>query len=223
MSLESLASATSASANAKTNEAALNGTGTLGQNEFLKLMMAQLKNQDPMKPLDPTAFVSQLAQFSTVTSIENMGTTLTDLSDSMRSSQVLSGSSMIGRDVLAAGESAVLTAGGTIKGAVELPEAVTDLSVSVYDAGGQLVKTFEVSPAKGINEFTWDGTKLDGTAAAAGSYSFEVTATYGGADYAVEPLFVSRVASVTIDSRSNELTLNTNNGAYALDDVLRVM
>src|SRR6185295_17184769 len=84
----------------------------LGQNEFLKLILAQLKNQDPFKAMDPSQFLGQLAQFGT-------------LSDSMRSSQVLDGSTMIGREVLVASEGATLQAEGSVHGAFDVPAGAT--------------------------------------------------------------------------------------------------
>ncbi|MET0660836.1 MAG: flagellar hook capping FlgD N-terminal domain-containing protein [Steroidobacteraceae bacterium] len=72
----------------------------LGQGEFLKLMIAQLRNQDPFKAMDPTQFLGQLAQFGTVSGIQEMQSAFTTLSDSMRASQVLDGATMVGRDVL---------------------------------------------------------------------------------------------------------------------------
>src|SRR4029450_3877723 len=83
----------------------------LGQNEFLKLMLAQMKNQDPMKPQDPSTFLTQLAQFTQVTGIQNMQTSMADLASSMRSTQVLSGTSLVGHDVLAPATKDTIAAG----------------------------------------------------------------------------------------------------------------
>src|SRR3954467_3273015 len=91
----------------------------LGQNEFLKLMIAQLKNQDPFKAMDPSQFLGQLAQFGTVSGIQEMKAAFGTLSDAMRSSQVLDGSAMIGRDVLVASEDATLQAEGSVRGALD--------------------------------------------------------------------------------------------------------
>src|SRR5688500_6199342 len=87
----------------------INGTRTnttekndeLGQNAFLNPIIAQLKNQDPMKPQDPSQFMSQLAQFSQVTSTQNMEKSIEGLASSLRSTQVLNGTSLVGHDVLA--------------------------------------------------------------------------------------------------------------------------
>src|SRR4026209_1422384 len=80
----------------------------LGQAEFLQLMLAQLKNQDPFKAMDPSQFLGQLAQFGTVTGIQDMQNAFTSLSDAMRASQVLDGASMVGRDVLVPSDTVTL-------------------------------------------------------------------------------------------------------------------
>lgn len=195
----------------------------LGQNEFLKLMITQLKNQDPFKPLDPSEFLSQLAQFSTVTGIESMDGSLTELTGALRSSQVLGGAALIGRDVLAPATNARLAAGGTVHGAVEVPEGITDAQVRVRDSSGELIRSFQIEPQSGLAEFSWDGRTSSGDEAAPGIYRIEIIANVGGEPVSLAPLLTSRVDSVTMNPRTNELTLNTNIGALALSDVRRVM
>lgn len=196
---------------------------TLGQNEFLKLMMVQLKNQDPMKPLDPSQFVGQLAQFSTVTGIQNMQSSINDLVTSNRSSQLLGGSSLVGHDVLAPASTASIAAGGAVSGAVDVPDGSQALQVQVSDASGQLVRTFSVTPQAGLTEFNWDGKTTAGETAASGTYTFKVVAGAGGSTVSLDPMLTSRVNSVTIDPSSSALTLNTNSGSLALSSVRRVM
>ena len=111
----------------------------LGQNQFLTLMLAQLRNQDPMKPTDPTAFLSQLAQFSQVTSTQNVEAKIGELTDSLRATQVLNGTSLVGRDILASTDSATFTTGTTLKGVVDIPEGASSAQVEVRDSAGQLI------------------------------------------------------------------------------------
>src|SRR3954468_2797062 len=75
----------------------------LNQEDFLTLMISQLKNQDPFKPLDPSQYVGQLAQFSSVSGLADMNKNITSLSDSLRGNQVLDGAALIGRTVIAEG------------------------------------------------------------------------------------------------------------------------
>ena len=195
----------------------------LGQNEFLKLMLAQLKNQDPFKAMDPSQFLGQLAQFSTVTGIQQMQDAFGTLSDSMRSSQVLDGSTMIGREVLVPSDEIALGADGAVHGALDVPTGTTALQVNIRDANGTLVRRMQLPTTSGLNDFSWDGVADNGTRAPAGEYSIEAVANVAGKSGSLEMLLASRVNSVTIDAATG-LTLNTNTlGSRALSDVRRVM
>jgi flagellar basal-body rod modification protein FlgD len=214
-------SAAAQAAAAATKDASSNSQ--LGQNEFLKLMLAQLKNQDPMKPTDPTQFLSQLAQFSTVTGIQNMQTSMSDLASSLRSTQVLNGASLVGHDVLAPATTDTIAAGQSVKGAVDAPDGTSQILVTVKDSSGALVRSFTTNASSGLNEFNWDGTDNLGNPVPAGEYTFAVNANVAGQAQALDPLLSSKVASVTIDPKSGSLTLNTSTGAVPLTDVRRVL
>ena len=195
----------------------------LGQNEFLQLMLAQLKNQDPFKAMDPSQFLGQLAQFGTVTGIQEMQNAFGTLSDAMRSSQVLDGSTMVGREVLVASQDATLQAEGSVHGAFDVPSGATGLTLNIRDANGTLVRHTALPAGTGLQEFSWDGTADNGVRAPAGNYTFEAIASGGGRSESLEMLLASRVTSVTIDPTSG-LTLNTQDlGSRALSDVRRVM
>ncbi|HKU15533.1 MAG TPA: flagellar hook assembly protein FlgD [Steroidobacteraceae bacterium] len=194
----------------------------LGQNEFLKLMLAQLKNQDPFKAMDPSQFLGQLAQFGTVTGIQAMQDSFTQLSDAMRSSQVLDGASMVGREVLVPSDTVTLHDEGSVKGTLDVPKGLTSLQVNIRDESGALVRRMTLPTDGGTQSFTWDGLADDGTRAAAGDYEIEAIGSLNGRSGSLEMLFSTRVNSVTIDSSG--LVLNTNDlGARALGDVRRVM
>ena len=200
------------------------GNTTLDQNAFLKLMIAQLKNQDPTKPQDPTEFMSQLAQFSQVTSTQDMEKSIQTLSDSMRSTQLLNGTSLVGHDILSKANTDTIDAGGKVVGAIDAPKGATAAQIVVKDAAGTEVRRFNLSNVgEGLNGFTWDGTTNTGVAAPAGQYTFSAVASVNGQAEAVDPLLVSKVGSVTIDPTSSALTLNTTTGAVSLADVRSVL
>ncbi len=228
-SIGAFAAQTQAAAQAAAGAGTANGasgsgsTGQLQQNEFLQLMVAQLKNQDPTKPMDPTAFVGQLAQFSTVTGIENMQTSMSNLASSMRSAQVMSGTSLVGHHVLAPATSTSIAAGDTVSGAADIPDGTTAVQVQVVDESGQIVRTFPVAPQAGLTGFTWDGMTDKGVSAASGTYTFKVVANTSGTATSLAPLLSSRVNSVTIDPTTQNLILNTNAGALELSTVRQVM
>ncbi len=217
------AAAAAAGAGTASDASTTGSTGQLQQNEFLQLMVAQLKNQDPTKPMDPTAFVGQLAQFSTVTGIENMQTSMNNLATSMRSSQVMSGTSLVGHEVLAPATSSTITAGDTVSGAADVPDGTTAVQVQVLDSNGQTVRTFPASPQTGLTNFIWDGKTDAGSTAASGTYAFKVVANVGGTATSLDPLLAAKVSSVTIDPTTQNLTLNTNAGAVDLSTVRQVM
>ncbi len=154
----SVDSVSGTSGTGSTGSATTKKNDELGQDAFLQLMVAQMKNQDPTKPADPTQFLSQLAQFSTVSGIESMKDSISTLSDSLRSSQVLGGTSLVGHVVLADGDTASLAADGSVYGSATIPEGASDAYILVTDSSGQQVARVPLSTTKGDQTFTWDGT-----------------------------------------------------------------
>jgi flagellar basal-body rod modification protein FlgD len=223
MSITDIVNSTGAAANAARAGETKQPKDQLGQAEFLELMIAQLRNQDPFKAMDPSQFLGQLAQFGTVSGIQEVQSALTTLADSLRSSQVLDGATMVGREVLVASEEVTLGAQGAVTGAIDVPTGAASVELSVRDSAGQLVRRVDLPTTAGLNDFSWDGLAANGARASAGEYSLEVVANVGGASTSLETLLSSRVSSVTIDA-ARGLTLNTNSlGARALSDVRRVM
>jgi len=198
--------------------------GNLGIEDFLTLMTTQLKNQDPMKPLEGTEFVAQLAQFGAVSGIQQMQGSIETLASSLRSNQALNGATMVGREVLARADSFVLTPGTEVKGEVDVPQGAASLQIRITDASGEVVREITSVPTTGLNSFKWDGLRTDGTAAEAGEYEIEAIASRGSAHASLDVVMAGRVASVTIDAQGTGLTLNTSTlGAVAMADVRRVM
>ena len=226
MSIADIINANSSSAAGKTNGApnAAKPKDELGQGEFLQLMIAQLKNQDPFKAMDPSQFLGQLAQFGTVSGIQEMQNAFTTLSDSMRASQVLDGATMVGRDVLVEQSDINLGATDSINGTVDMPSNTSAAQLNVLDDAGQLVRRIPLTTNAGLNDFSWDGTDDLGERVPAGDYSLEIVANVGGEAESLSPLVATRVASVTIDPKGAGLMLNTAAlGSIPLAQVRRVM
>jgi flagellar basal-body rod modification protein FlgD len=197
---------------------------TLDINDFLTLMSTQLNNQDPLKPLDSTAFVAQLAQFGTVSGIQSMQTSLATLSGSLRASQALSGATLVGHAILAPGDSASYTAGSELYGTLQVPQGASGLAVNVYDAAGQLVRHLNVPATAGEQQFSWDGLADSGAALPSGRYTVKAVANVGGAGQSLQPSLYATVGSVSIGSDGTSLTLNTRElGAVALGSVARII
>src|SRR5687767_4296203 len=135
---DAAAAAAAKAANAKKTE--------LNQEDFLTLMITQLKNQDPFKPMDPAQYVGQLAQFSSVSGLADINKNITSLTSSLRGNQVLDGASMIGRTVIAEGNQIyrfVPEEGEALptQGAIEVPTGASSVQLVVRDSAGSLVKT----------------------------------------------------------------------------------
>jgi flagellar basal-body rod modification protein FlgD len=196
---------------------------TLGQKDFLELMMTQFRNQDPFKPMDSTQFLGQLAQFSTVSGIDAMQASLASLADSYRSDQMLAGAALVGRDILVPSASGTLATEGALRGAAAVPSGTQQVFVQVKDATGQLVRRFEVPVTDGITDFAWDGTLEDGSRAAAGIYTVQAVGITAGRTASLETLLTDTVGSVTLDASSQSLVLNTaTQGAVPLASVRRI-
>lgn len=202
----------------------VNDKQSLGQDAFLKLMLTQLKNQDPLKPLESSQFLSQLAQFSTVAGIQGLESSFKDLSGSLVSNQALQASALLGRSVLVNRSNGYLAAGGALVAAVDVPSSVNSVVVNITDGYGQLVQQVGLgAQGKGLAYFAWDGTLRDGTIAPPGVYSLSAQVGGGGAGTAAAVLVNARVESVTIGADQSGLTLSLEGlGDVAFSDVRQI-
>ena len=195
----------------------------LDQSAFFKLMTVQMSNQDPTAPLDSNQFFSQLAQFSTVEAVQTLQGSFEDLAQSMRASQVLQASTMVGRAVLLEGDNVALGEEGQTLFGLDLTEAVSGVVLNIEDSSGQLVRSLKLGPSgAGIRDVVWDGLDQDGVRAEPGYYN--VTAVAEGQDgpQAVEALVWGGVQSVSLNGAAGN-TLHLSDGRQiALDEVRRV-
>jgi len=196
----------------------------MGQGDFLKLMVTQLNNQDPLEPMDNGEFLGQIAQFSTVTGIEGLQSSFEDFASSLSSDQALQGASLIGRSVFAPLSGGLLTEGGSIDGELALPTSSGDVSIKITDSSGQLVKSISLgTQAAGPVPFSWDGTKENGELAPAGSYSVSAQALIDGQNFELDTNLLAEVESVTLASAGKGLQLNLSGlGSVSFSDVSRI-
>lgn len=192
------------------------------QSKFLRLLVAQLKNQDPLNPVDNAQMTSQMAQISTVTGIDQLNTTLKQMAASFSASQSLQAAAMIGRNVLVPGAELQLQ-NGAAQGGASLAQPVDKLTVSIIGASAQVLHQVDLGPqAAGVVNFQWDGVTDNGATAAPGSYSFKVEAVQGGNRIDVVALALGRVTGVT--QGVNGTMLNIGGMApVAVSDVKQVM
>lgn len=185
----------------------------LGQAEFLRLMVTQFRNQDPMKPMENGEFLGQLAQFSTVSGIGDMNNSISTLADSIRANQALQAASIVGREVLVEGSGALLREEGGISGAVELPASTARASVRILDATGGVVREISLGQRRaGLADFSWDGFKSDGTRAPAGEYRVEAQVAEGQEVFGLATLVASRVTGVSLLAGGGGAQITTETG-----------
>lgn len=193
------------------------------QDRFLKLLVTQMKNQDPLNPLDNAAVTSQIAQISTVSGIDKLNASINGMSSSMLAAQSLQASSMIGRGVLAEGNQMELTEVGAIAG-LELSAPADKVVVTILGPAGETVESIDLGARDaGLSTFAWDG-KPEGVAEQlpAGSYRFKVDAlNENGTKVTATTLGYGRVHSVSIDGG---VTLNTASlGAIPVASVRQII
>jgi flagellar basal-body rod modification protein FlgD len=188
--------------------AASSASTTLGQADFLKLMTAQMQNQDPFDPVDNTQMVAQMAQFSSLAGISEMSGTLKGIADKLGTTSVADASSYIGKTVLTAGDTAYGRTGGGIAGAVELSGAASDVKVTIEGPDGQVLNRLALGnqPA-GTVAYDWDGKTAAGADAGPGPFRVTVTAQNKGASVASTGLVWAPVQSVSVPAKGSP-TLN---------------
>lgn len=185
----------------------------MGQQDFIQLMLAQMKNQDPTKPLDPNDFMSQLAQFSTVNGIQELKQSFDSMAATLATDQTFKAASMVGHDVMTPGNDSVLAEDGSIAGQVLLPESVTDMSIKIYDAQGSLVRTIAMGgQSAGAVQFKWDGFGEDGNPSLPGNYRLVAEVEFEGTTHEAAMEVRSRVESVSLSPYGGGILLNLDNG-----------
>jgi flagellar basal-body rod modification protein FlgD len=171
----------------------------LGQSDFLQLMTAQLKNQDPFDPVDNTQMVAQMAQFSSLAGISEMNTTLKAIADKISGTTMGDAVTYVGKTVLTEGSLAFPRTGGGLAGAVNLADDATGVTVTIQDASGMTLRTIDLGKqAEGAVAWDWDGTTDSGEPAGDGPFTVKVAARNGDKLVDAKPLVWAPVTSVAL-------------------------
>lgn len=188
------------------------------QDRFMKLLVAQLNNQDPMNPMDNAQMTSQMAQISTVSGINQLNETIKSMSTQFASMQMLQGAGMIGHDVMVQSNTLSIDA-GKAKGAVDLAGDASNVSVQVMSPGGQVVDTLNLGTlTAGRHSFEWNASNYTGV----GSPTFKVIATSGKQAVAATALAQDTVTAIGSSGGSMSLQLK-GRAAVAYDAVQAIL
>ncbi|MEG1042248.1 flagellar hook assembly protein FlgD [Pseudomonas sp. NUPR-001] len=186
-----------------------NAGSALGKDAFLQLLVTQMKNQNPLDPQENGEFVAQLAQFSSLESMQTLNESVATIGGAFLSSIALQASSLVGRNVVVETDKAVVDTSKEMKGSMNLTSSSTLTTVGIYNSDGDLVRTLELGSQKGGKvDFTWDGKDSDGEVAPAGTYTFKASGTIDGVAKTMTTNLPASVSSVTMGSNGSEMMLN---------------
>lgn len=185
------------------------------QDRFLKLLVAQINNQDPLNPMDNAQMTSQMAQINTVSGIQQLNQTLKGMAGQFASMQAMQGTSLIGRDALVEGDSVSFN-GSVGRGALDLPGSAQQVYVDIIGRNGELIDTIDMGArAAGTHAFEWDAGSVD--VGKVGRFSVRATA-------AGEPLTattLSRVPVTSVGMNAGTMNLQLSNGRSISYDQVR--
>lgn len=187
------------------------------QDRFMTLLVTQMKNQDPLNPMDNAQVTSQLAQLSTVTGINKMNDSLEAFMANMQSAQTLQASNLIGHEVLVAGNDISFDGTGGYFG-IELPTSTDTLTITITDTAGNPIRNMTLNNQdEGIIPLSWDGYGDDGTQVGAGNYQFSVSATIAGEEATATGLSLTQINSISSGSTGIKLHLNNASSVTSED------
>jgi len=192
-------------------------TKNIGKDDFMKLLLAQLKNQDPLEPMESTEFASQLAQYSSLEQLTNLNTELSNQGINQMTLGYAQSVNLIGKEVLAQKGNSIQANGTTADVSYQLAGDASTVTISIFDANGKFVKAIEeTGKSAGLNTATWDCSDVP-----AGTYSFQVSATNAaGKSVTVDPLVTGLVTAAHF--KNNSISLTVNGQELALSDIVSV-
>lgn len=199
----------------------------LGKDDFLKLMISQLKNQDPLNPMDGTAYASQLAEFSSLEQLTNLNSAIKDnLSANLQLTQSVNNTmvaTLIGKEAKIGGNSLQLTGQESITLGYSLPANVLSANVKIYNEKGALIKVIENAPLNaGSNKLSWECSDNNGDKLPNGNYTFEVEAkNMNGNDLKINTYTIGMIDGVRFTE--NGTVLKVNGAEYSIGDILEIL
>jgi flagellar basal-body rod modification protein FlgD len=195
-----------ATSSATTNTA----KNTLGKDSFMKMMIAQLQNQDPLNPMDGTAFVAQLAQFTSLEQLQNLNDVMSALPGYLNNFSNAQMANLIGSEATAAGNVLNVT-GSTTKISYQLPSDIQSGTVKIFNSNGALVDTVRIGSQKtGLQSTTWNSSSQS-----PGNYTYEVSAVdRSGAEVTVNKMISGQITGVSFKDGKSYLTINGQQVAF---------
>lgn len=198
----------SAAVSSAEGAAAMKKATGMNKDDFLKMFVAQLQNQDPLNPQDGTEFLAQLSQLTQVEQAYNTNTNLQNLLSAQSNMMSLSAVSFIGKEITTEGAKILLGSGDQPVLNYTLPQTMEQVSVQIKDATGATVRTLTAgAAASGQHAISWDGKDANGLPVQPGTYTFSVAGLANGQQVPGTPLVKGLVDGVRLDGASPVLTV----------------
>jgi flagellar basal-body rod modification protein FlgD len=199
------------------------GSSQLGLEDFMNLLITELTHQDPTKPMENTELATQISQFATVSGIDELNTSFDDFSSNMLAQQTIQASNLVDREVMVESYLGILPTGGSLDGAVYMPQSGTGVKLKISDSSGALVRELSLGQQEeGMVEFSWDGVTDSGDYAEPGQYTIEASADIDDTETALSTLVYATVDSVSVGSSSGVLVNLDGLGLVSINDVLEI-
>jgi len=181
----------------------------MNKDDFLKLFITQLQNQDPLNPMDGTQFIGQLAQLTQVEQAYNTNSNLQNILNALNGDTSSTAVSFIGKEILAPGSGITLTDAGQQTLNYRIDQAAEQIGIVIKDASGNIVRTLtQGQTASGDHSVAWDGRDNDNNPLPAGTYSFAVTGTdSSGNSLSATSMIQGTVDGVKLDGSAPVLTV----------------
>jgi flagellar basal-body rod modification protein FlgD len=196
------------------------GVEDMGSEDFLALMIAQMENQDPTQPMDQMAFMSQLAEFGTVSGVQELNLGMSDLATTITGSQAIQASSLIGRSVATESNNGHLAVAGSdeagnavfaMRASVDVGPGASGGRFYVHNVQGDVVFSGDLPPRSGVIPVVWDGVDSEGNQLPPGQYQISAESNIGNSTRAARVFGHDQVVSVAIGA-GNSITLNLASG-----------
>ncbi|HVI54111.1 MAG TPA: flagellar hook capping FlgD N-terminal domain-containing protein [Luteibacter sp.] len=192
---------------------------TLNQSDFLKLMVTQMTNQDPTKPMDSTQMVAQMAQFSQVAATQELQSSFDSLATNLTGDQFVRAASLVGQQVLVPSTAGKLE-NSSMTGAVNVGTSGTYVNVQIKDTAGNVVRTIDLGqPDAGLAQFSWDGKSDNGAQLPDGVY--QMSATSGGT--AIDTFVRGKVEGVGASGTSGTYVQVAGYGGALLSQIAQIL
>jgi len=201
------------------------GQTQFSQEGFMKMLLAQLKMQNPLNPFDASTMMQQIAQLTGLSSSQKLAESVDALKSNMGMSQMLEATSIVGKNVQLATDRLELAENGEAKGAVLVPQGIDAIDVTVTDSAGKIVRTVKLNASSdGVLDFSWDGRDDAGVALTPGLYQMAAVGHAGGEQVNIPTAANFKVNSVALDRNSGKVVLNVNGlGGVTMDDVVKIL